>query len=382
MLSVIEKSFSQFVLDKNNYYGKMLALMNLSKNFKQEEKEEKNKTKNNQLLLLSINEGDDDIMKGITKRKNGLYMVRKTIDGVRKTIYAKTLIEAKSIYSKLCKNKIKGNSKNKGKTLQEFSNEWLEIYKKPFIKEKSFNDIFNIVAKINQEFGNTVVKKITATDIQIWINKLPANRTKERICTYFNALLQKATDLNIITSNPFKAVIKSKKGVYKKYAFTYAEQKIILDTVCGTDIETTVYVYLLTGCRPSEIPNKAQIDLDNNIIHICGTKNQNAKHRVVEISDDFKNYLQNNLDNLKSYDYTRQRFKELLSSKNLGDTSLYRLRHTFATNHFTLGTPAKQVQEWLGHGSITLTLDTYTEIDKTASKESIKKLYSNYYYTA
>lgn len=67
---------------------------------------------------------------------------------------------------------------------------------------------------------------------------------------------------------------------------------------------------------------------------------------------------------------------------NIGDLSLYRLRHTFATNHFTLGTPAKRVQEWLGHGSISLTLDTYTDIDRTASAESIKKLYNRYYYTA
>ena len=357
----------------------MVALMTLSKNFTTQTQSQ-SKNKNNQVLLLS--EEGEQIMKGITKRKDGFYMVRKTIGGVRKTYYAKTLIEARSIYSKLCKNTIKNNEGLKGKTLSTFINEWLEIYKKPFIQKKSFNDITNIVAKINDQFGSKNLKKITSTEIQIWINSLQENRTKERICTYFNAILQKATDLNLISFNPFKAVIKSKKGIYKKYAFNYNEQKIILDTVCGTDIETSIYIYLLTGCRPSEIPTKSQIDLDNKIIHICGTKNQNAKHRIIEISEEFKNYLLKNLDNIKSYNYTKDRFKELLSDKNIGDLSLYRLRHTFATNHFTLGTPAKRVQEWLGHGSISLTLDTYTDIDRTASAESIKKLYNKYYYTA
>lgn len=34
----------------------------------------------------------------------------------------------------------------------------------------------------------------------------------------------------------------------------------------------------------------------------------------------------------------------------------------------------------MGHTSTTITLDTYTDIDKTATKEKILKLYNNYYY--
>ncbi|MCI7003733.1 MAG: hypothetical protein MR904_05305 [Clostridia bacterium] len=38
------------------------------------------------------------------------------------------------------------------------------------------------------------------------------------------------------------------------------------------------------------------------------------------------------------------------------------------------------VSDWMGHTSITITLDTYTDIDKTAIKEKILTLYNNYYY--
>lgn len=37
------------------------------------------------------------------------------------------------------------------------------------------------------------------------------------------------------------------------------------------------------------------------------------------------------------------------------------------------------VSDWMGHTSITITLDTYTDIDKTVTKEKILTLYNNYY---
>ena len=103
--------------------------MTLSKNFTTQTQSQ-SKNKNNQVLLLS--EEGEQIMKGITKRKDGFYMIRKTIGGIRKTYYAKTLIEARSIYSKLCKNTIKDNKGLKGKTglKKEFVHTLMLFFKK------------------------------------------------------------------------------------------------------------------------------------------------------------------------------------------------------------------------------------------------------------
>jgi len=38
------------------------------------------------------------------------------------------------------------------------------------------------------------------------------------------------------------------------------------------------------------------------------------------------------------------------------------------------------VQYWMGHSTIKLTLDIYTDIDKTATKEKIRNLYENFYF--
>ncbi|OBA67949.1 tyrosine-type recombinase/integrase [Gordonia sp. 852002-10350_SCH5691597] len=42
-----------------------------------------------------------------------------------------------------------------------------------------------------------------------------------------------------------------------------------------------------------------------------------------------------------------------------GDATLHSLRHSFASICLTSGVPPKQVQEWMGHHSLTLTADTY-----------------------
>ena len=214
------------------------------------------------------------------------------------------------------------------------------------------------------------------------LNSLPKNRTKERTSLYFNALLQKACDIYLIDKNPFLAVVKDKKIKFKNNAFTFEEQKQLLNLIKNTKIECAIYIYLLTGCRPAELPEKQNIDLENNIITINGTKNEKAKNRKIEISEDFKKYLQGQLNNNQTLKYkeVQQEFKQLLNNCNIEKPILYKLRHTFASNHFVLGTKAKQVQEWLGHTTINLTMDTYTDIDKTATKDKIKKLYNNFYY--
>ena len=244
-------------------------------------------------------------------------------------------------------------------------------------------DIHNSLKEVFIQLGNIKLANLTTLKIQEFLNNLNSNRTKERIQTYLNAILQKAYDIDLIKKNPFKAVQKTKKGKYKNYAFNYEEQQLIINSIKGSIIEHEIFTYLLTGARPSELPKKENFDFKNNIVIITGTKTEKSKHREIQMSKEFSAYMQEffKTNNFKSYTVIQKEFKNICTRINLNKNLLYRLRHTFASNHFALGTPAKQVSEWMGHSSITITLDTYTDIDKTISKEKIKKLYNNFYYT-
>ena len=338
----------------------------------------------NQSSNCSLNKEIEE-MKNITKRKDGRYVIRKTINGVRVSKYARTKEEAREILQLFKKNKIKVNKTKKvtnDYTLEEYSTMWLETYKKPFVNAKSYSAIKNFVIKINKELGEIKLKQLTTKDIQEFLNTLPKSRSKEKICIYFNAILQKAVDTGVLRINVFNAVIKDKKLVCKNNAYTYAEQELILKTVKGTDIEHEILTYLMCGCRPNELPKKQNFDFENKLINIYGTKNENAKHRQIEMSEEFSEYMQKYLNSheMQTELYVSRKFRDLCNGVGINNPLLYRLRHTFATNHFTLGTQPKIVQHWLGHSQISMTLDTYTDIDKTSTKEKIEKLYNNYYY--
>lgn len=342
----------------------------------------------NEISQLSCeyqNKGEIDMKtKGITKRTDGRYMVRKVVDGERITLYSHTLAEAKMLLQKINLGKIKPTKKEKVKnyTFKEYSEMWLELYKKPFINAKSYSSVKGFVAKLNKQFGNDKLKDLTTTMLQAYLNTLPKSRTKEKVAIYLNAILQKAVDTAIITYNPFKAVIRDKKIKFKNYAYTFAEQEKILQIVKGTDIEHEIMIYLMCGCRPNELPKKKDFDFVNNIINVHGTKNDNALHREVEMSQNFADYIKPYLQTheLQAELYVSRKFIDLCKGAGIQKPLLYRLRHTFATNHFTLGTPPKYVQQWMGHSEISMTLDTYTDIDKTATKDKIAKLYNSFYY--
>lgn len=47
----------------------------------------------------------------------------------------------------------------------------------------------------------------------------------------------------------------------------------------------------MTGCKPNELPKNENFNFATNLITINGTKNENAKHRVIEISKNFALYI-------------------------------------------------------------------------------------------
>lgn len=50
--------------------------------------------------------------------------------------------------------------------------------------------------------------------------------------------------------------------------------------------------------------------------------------------------------------------------------SMHKLRHTWATLALDQGASVKQVQTYLGHGDVSMTLDVYSDITKRASDET------------
>ena len=302
-------------------------------------------------------------MKNVILRPDGRYMARKQINGKRINAYAKT---EKQSLEKL-KQKIKNiNNIKKEKNiykLHEWLDNWYLTYKEPFIKLNTAQKLKNILNKIKNNFDNLNLEQITTQKIQQYLNKIKTTRTKEFIVLYFNACLQKAEDLNIINKNPFKSVVKDKKLNIIRQGYNLQEQQHILNALKGNKIEGIILFYLITGIRKNELETinlETDLDIKNKTIKILSEKKRNNNiYRYIDLTDDAIKLILNNKENFKlKTDYIYRELKKVLDNLNI-KSGLHRLRHTFATNHFYLGTPIKLISSWLGHETVELTQNIY-----------------------
>lgn len=326
-------------------------------------------------------------MPTIRYRKDNRYELRFYLYGKQYSVYDRDKTKLKQKYNKKLRELKKKPSTPKDTyfTLKDWYQLWLNTYKKPFVKIDTLNNIEIYFNKhIFPVFKNSQLKEISTEKLQIFLNNLPKNRTKELVITYFNACLQKAFDHEYIKKNPFNLIVKEKKLNKVRNAFTIDEQALILNYLKSNDYEfyKLTLFYLCTGTRRNEALSLTSLDFAENKIHIKGTKTQKSD-RYILITNELKSLIFKD-DIIFDFkpDYVTHKFKEILRELNL-DGTLHCLRHSYATNHYILGTPAKEIQLNLGHSSIDITLDIYTNINitdnKTLIKEKIKQLYNMYY---
>ena len=336
--------------------------------------------------VYELNQGDEELMKNITKRKDGRLMGRKQINGQIVYVYAHSVQECLTKLKRAIKEALK-NPKVKKVTYKLFNwlSEWYSNYVEPFIKYKSAKIVESVIKEVKKNFEDINLTDITTHRLQSFMNLYQPSRKKEFIFTYFNACLQKAEDIMLIQRNPFKAVKRDKKLNVVRKPFNLIEQEKILKAIKGTEIEPVILFYLCTGIRKNELNVlniQDDINVEKQILRVKSEKKRNNidVYREIDIT---KELIELVLNNLKSFTLTTnqiyRRFKTILDELNIKG-SLHSLRHTFATNQFYLGTPAKQVQVWLGHEKIELTQNIYTHIDRSITKEDILKLYNNLYY--
>ncbi len=342
-----------------------------------------NKEQPNVNYIVSPNNTQGDInMNNITLRTDGRYIGRKQINKHIIYAYGKTKESCKRKLEQKIKAQNKTEKTNKTIYLYEWLEEWYTTYKKNFVKYKSALIIQNVINEIKTNIKNIPLNTLTTLQIQNFLNYYPISRKKEFITTYFNACLQKATDLDIINKNPFKAVVKDKKLNVIREPYNLKEQKTILEKIKNTDIEPVILFYLCTGIRKNELNTKNllnDIDEKHHIIKINSEKkrDKNKTIRYIDITEDLIKLVKENQQAFTQKTNTiYNKFKNLLKDTKI-DIGIHKLRHTFATNHFYLGTPIKIVSAWLGHEKIELTQNIYTHIDRTINKNDILKLYNN-----
>lgn len=316
-------------------------------------------------------------LKNIRKRVDGRWEGRKTINGKRFSVFART---QKECIKKLKNLKIENSTqKNQDipKNLMNFAFFWLDNYKKSKITKESYRNYKSIITNfLNYDWP---LKNITNFDLQNILNKMPATRNKEYCYMTIKQIFKKALELEVIKKDPSIFLEKGKIERGERKALNLQEQKILFNSLSNDVFSTAILTYLLLGCRPAELKRLTITEESGNYVYIDGTKTKKAK-RWVKVSNAFKKRLLEHNQELKNINIDNFARKFKLYCSDLGiNANVYVLRHTYATNLFYLGVKDKERQVFMGHSSSVLTNDIYTTYDPNITKNDILNLYKDLY---
>ncbi|SQH27790.1 DNA integration/recombination/inversion protein [Streptococcus pyogenes] len=304
------------------------------------------------------------------------------------------------------------------KTFKELSHLWLETYKLT-VKPQTYDaTVTRLNRHIMPTLGNMKVDKITASDIQMLINRLSkyyVNYTAVR--SVIRKVLQQGVLLGLIDYNSARDIILPRKqpNAKKKVKFIDpSDLKSFLEHLETSQhkrynlyFDAVLYQLLLsTGLRIGEACalEWGDIDLENGTIAINKTYNKNLKflstaktqsgNRVISV--DKKTHRSLKLYQMRQRQLfnevgarvsevvfatpTRKYFNASVRQSAL-DTrckeagierfTFHAFRHTHASLLLNAGISYKELQYRLGHANISMTLDTYGHLSKDKEKEAV-----------
>ena len=263
-----------------------------------------------------------------------------------------------------------------GKTIYKtWLNEWMRVYKRPTVSEKTYQNMRIIYRKhIPESLKALPLEKIGAFDIQKALNEVEHSRTRIDVYNMFNGSLNIAFLLGLINRNPCNLVIKPKHVRKVGEALSAEELTKFLNDIAKHKLKSFFLFSLLTGCRRSEALAVlwSDVDFDKKVIHIRGTKTLTSDRTVPLLKEcaallrGVKHREERIFPHRASY--VTHEFKKLCPAHKLHD-----LRHTFATRCLECGISMKVVQQWLGHSRMETTASVYTHVPDVFSRSEAEK---------
>lgn len=313
--------------------------------------------------------------------KSGLKCVKIARNGIHKTIYGRTTTEVRKKYA-IFKNQVENKAPTKiSYTFLEWYEKWIQLYKQD-IKQNTLKAIQGIFTKyFIEKLGNKPIRAIRSDTLQAIFNGIQAKYPRQCTNAYIQlkSCFEQAYKLNYIDHNPCYAVIIKKTKGNKGKGLTKEQQTKLLEYMQDhpNKINNLILIYLNTGIRCSELLSIEQQDIDRakNELHIKGTKTITS-NRIIQTSKNIIDLIPQSKYPFAEWnkDKIEREFKKITKALHFEKIGIHSLRHTFATNCVENGVDMVVLQKWLGHSSITMTIDRYTHISEEYKRENLEKV--------
>lgn len=204
--------------------------------------------------------------KGITKRKDGLFMGRMKYQGETYTIYGKN---AKKLEKELAELRYEVEHGLRGKGDNMTLNAWFEVWLDSLqdVRESTivrYTEMYEMYLK--KDLGKTRLKDFKQARIQRHFKKMAeeeySHKTMKDTLVILKAMFNLAMTNDIIIKNPCNGVRVAKTEEKERRVLTIEEQREVLEHAKGRICEPLVQVALGTGMRAGELLGFTWKDID------------------------------------------------------------------------------------------------------------------------
>ncbi len=365
---------------------------------------------------------------GVVKRKDGLLQKRFTLNGKRYSIYAHTLDDLTQKEQDKRLEIASGMYKaNKTITLDNYFEDFVS-HKAKSIKGNTLYNYKTLYYKhVSPTLGKYKVKDIEkrqCKDLQNSLFEKHSETTVNRALLVLNIVLNAAVSDDIISKAPtqgLKAIRQSKQKATKTIhkAMTEQEQSDLLQQLRNENAfyYECICFMLATGMRVGECTALTWSDIDykKNVIHVTKTLSKDINgHKIITspktecsirdipmndtikgiLKEQRKKYLllwQANGNKMENRIFTTP-YGDIPTSqpvsneitkaiKHLNETgnpiqriTCHGLRDTFATRYIEQGGSPQTLKTILGHSSLAMTMDLYSQVLPNTKQEEMNRL--------
>jgi len=352
------------------------------------------------------------------------YMVVVMDNGIRTTVYAKTILEAKKKLREMQRRQEDGvRLVQSSMPLKKYLPEWLQLIK-PTLRTKSYESYEGLLrVHLVPRLGHIKLNKLTPEHINgAWAKMLKAGHSPA-IIGHCHARLSKAlhdaTRRNLIANNPMQFVAKPKIETKEirplsseKDDTGSSEIDRVLEVAKDTEYLPIIHTALHTGMRRNELLGLRwkDINLDEAILHLSRSIHRSGQvttyhspktksgSRPIDLTPSSALFLRKQWELQKgdgliyNYKVTKESpvfirrtgepllpetvthaFKKLVTSIGIADVWFHDLRHTHATVMLLQGVHPKVVQERLGHSKMSTTMDLYSHVMPSMQKDAVER---------
>jgi len=278
------------------------------------------------------------------------------------------------------------------KTVEEWLNEWLELYVEPCKKENTYlcyKYVVKMILGLRPQSNTELISEFNEMELQKWINTLSKKYSKSTIKTAIGILersYKAAIRNHLCLENPASCLTLPDASEKTVRALTQNEQKAVEAAAYSDILGHLVLFFLNTGLRSSELMNLKWEDYnkEREEIYVRSSKTK-AGIRTVPLLPEAKKIIDaqpHYCDYIFTSTVKRQVTKTVLrklytrirEQTGLEFLTNHVYRHSFATRAIESGMDYKALSVILGHTNVAFTLNRYTNAEDTFLREQINLL--------